>query len=232
MRSHVMFAVAAGALMLSGLPAGAQDFGADGSFYVAARGGASRASDVELRELAGDGQPGFPGFDNEIDFDTGYRGSLAVGHNLGDFPIRPVFEIGYTNADVDELTVQGSAQDSSVLNGDIDSISFMGNLYYDFEIDRSTDFYLGGGIGISELRANFSGTGIFSPGFGNVFNPADDEDTVFSYQLMAGLAWHVSDRASLDVGYRLFSSEDPSYSFGAMEAPIIQTIEAGVRFRF
>lgn len=63
---------------------------------------------------------------------------------------------------------------------------FMGNLLYNIQTEGSLDPYLGGGLGFASVT----------------YDPSDLTDTVFAYQLIAGLRVAVSERWSLFGEYR------------------------------
>ena len=86
--------------------------------------------------------------------------------------------------------------------------------------------YVGGGLGfaVANLEQDFFGI------------TADDSDLVAAYQLMAGLGYEISPKATLTFGYRYFTTADPSF-----QLPISGPFETeftshdflfGARFRF
>ena len=100
----------------------------------------------------------------------------------------------------------------------VDVTPRMVNYKLAFKTESSLTPYIGIGIGMSWV--DVSGYGI------------SDDDTVFTYQAIAGLDYALNESISLVLGYRYFSLEDAELfdtSFGDLDDSVI---EAGVRFRF
>jgi len=104
-------------------------------------------------------------------------------------------------------------------------ISFMGNAYFDIPTNSPLRPYLGGGVGfaISNLEDEVGGfTG-------------DDSDLVGAFQLMAGIGYDISPKATLTFGYRYFTTSDPDYNIGGTLISLEYTSHDflfGARFRF
>lgn len=90
------------------------------------------------------------------------------------------------------------------LHGALSSYTLMGNGYY--RLDTGTDFtpYIGGGVGISLLELEER------RGDGGEFH-AFDTDTQFAYQGIVGVAYKLASDWDLDVEYRYFGTQDPSF---------------------
>ena len=165
----------------------------------------------------------------DLDFDAGYGigGVLGytpkTGHKIVD-QLRFEGEYYFRSNDFDELNAQTGA--SSQLSGDIDSKSIMFNTYYDFETGTTLSPYLGGGLGVTEIEIDAPTLAL------------NDEDTVFAYQLMAGVSWAPQNllNTELNLGYRYLDASDPSFTTDAGATLDHQyehhSIEAGARFRF
>jgi OOP family OmpA-OmpF porin len=127
--------------------------------------------------------------------------------------------------------------------GDIESTTLMANLIYDFgSADAPLRPFVGLGVGVNRvnvdaignLRANRSAT-----------MAVDDSSAEFAAQAIAGLAWAVSERASIDLTYRYLTG-DASWesttagtgvgatSFGEWEGDYDQshTVSLGLRYSF
>ena len=110
------------------------------------------------------------------DFDAGYVGSAAVGYNWF-FPesiadLRIEVEGAYRYNDIDDIS--GLSAD-----GEIQAFSAMINGYFDIRNTWVIVPYVGAGFGATNVRLDHDGSG-------GAFATIDDNDTVFSYQVMAG----------------------------------------------
>ena len=105
----------------------------------------------------------------EFTFDSGvgYAGALGVSNETG----RVEVELGYRKNDFDEL--KGVGPGSADIDGDISSLSLMGNLYYDFSTDGGLYPFIGVGFGAASIEADLDDAG-------------SEDDTVFAYQLILG----------------------------------------------
>jgi len=120
------------------------------------------------------------------------RGSRGSTGNGG----RVEVELGYRKNDFDEIKVDGLG--SADIDGDLTSLSLMGNLYYDVSTKGSFSPYIGVGIGLANLEADIDDAG-------------DEDDTVFAYQLILGGSFASSETLSVDLQYRYFGTDDPEF---------------------
>ena len=136
------------------------------------------------------------GFDTgEFTFDTGFGFVGALGRSMQNGG-RVEAELGYRQNDIDELEVDGLGKAS--VDGDISSLSLMGNAYYDFSTEGSFSPYIGGGLGFANLEADLDDFG-------------SEDDSVFAYQLILGGSFVSSETLSVDLQYRYFATEDPDF---------------------
>ena len=177
---------------------------ADQGFYVGLGAGLWFSEDSDAR-----GHPSeiySPPFDATGTHDQGTAFSGAVGYRFAE-GLRVEGELSYRENDLDEFTVRepgslaallppASRQDPAALDGlrgtrpidgDLSVVSLMANLYYDVDLGLGLKPYVGGGIGLSRISIATSSSGR---------QLTDDDDTVFAYQLGAGL------------GYRIGGSDD------------------------
>lgn len=104
-------------------------------------------------------------------------------------------------------------------------LSFMGNAYFDIPTQSPLRPYLGGGVGfaISSLEDELGGF------------RASDSDLVGAFQLMAGLGYDFSPKATFTFGYRYFTTTDPDYNIGGTLISLgyaSHDFLFGARFRF
>lgn len=194
-------------------PAAAQ--GMHEGVYVELRGGATFLSDSDLSAT---------GFSNtELEFETGFviDGAVGYAHMSG---FRGEFAVGYRENDFDDIsgTVGGLPFAGSV-NGDIKAASFMGNVYYDIKLGAQDSEisnlvpFIGAGIGAAYIEVD-----------GDL---GDNDDTVFAYQGIAGLAYRLTPNVSLTTTYVYFATTDPE--FGGTDAEYeTHNIMAGLRYSF
>ncbi|MBC8414105.1 porin family protein [bacterium] len=167
-------------------------FAAEG-VYVSGNIGASILNDSDLTN------PALPGVVVETGFDTGLLVSGALGVQVGKGRVEA--EIGYRTADIDSFQALGVSASG---DGDASALSFMVNAYLDIKTESAITPYLGGGLGMAKIELdNVSVSGI---AIGN------EDDTVFAYQFGGGIGYAMSEKATLDLGYRYFATEDLNLS--------------------
>ena len=104
-------------------------------------------------------------------------------------------------------------------------VSFMANGYFDIPTNSPVRPYLGGGLGFALAGVDEEVGGANST----------DTDLVGAFQLMAGLGFDFSPRATFTFGYRYFTTTDPSFitAFGPLETEYTShDFLFGARFRF
>ncbi|MPY70932.1 MAG: outer membrane beta-barrel protein [Alphaproteobacteria bacterium] len=205
-------ALALSAVAFQAAPAGAQmaGKGAEG-FYLMGAIGPNFARDSDFESST---------FDLEAELDTGWTLSGGFGYAYGN-GIRTELELGIRDNEVSDVS-------GASASGDVRSQSIMGNLYYDFDSRSRWTPYVGAGIGLTRIKA----AGI-SPVSGTSIR---DKDTTFGAQAMAGVAYAMTDRLALTLGYRYFMAPDVTWenSAGADVDSDYSTHEVlvGLRFTF
>lgn len=181
--------------------------GTDG-FYVSGNIGVAMPRDATLTS------PAAPGFSADVDFDSGLALGLALGYKFG--PARVEGELAYQKNDFDDITVSaggvsisGAALTGVPFSGDVKTTSFLLNGYYDFANDSAFTPYLTAGLGFAKVKASSDPWDLTGLG-GGVIPGWSDSDTVFAYQIGAGLEYALSQTVSLDARYRYFATSDPS----------------------
>ena len=136
------------------------------------------------------------GFDTgEISFDPGFGITAALGHSYGT-GLRSEVEFGYRSNDMDEISVDGFGSGS--IDGDVTSLSFMLNVFYDFMSGSAITPFLGGGLGYANVE-------------GDIDNFGSEDDNVFAYQFAGGMAFDLNQSMKIDLQYRFFGTEDPDF---------------------
>ena len=103
------------------------------------------------------------------------------------------------------LVIVGTAN----LGGDISSFGFMANGYYDFDAGDNWAPFLMAGIGGAKI--NLDATSV-----AGVAVTYDESDTVFAYQVGAGIGYNLSPTTAVNFQYRFFGTSDPSFNDGTV----------------
>jgi outer membrane protein OmpA-like peptidoglycan-associated protein len=136
--------------------------------------------------------------------DVGYSvgGALEVNDTDLDFDDDWSQHLGLGYAFANNFRLEGEfahrANDFSDFDGDVTAWALMANLYYDFNRGGRFEPYVGLGVGGAQIET------------GGVIGPIsfDDDDTVFAYQAMIGVAIGLSQQWDLDLGYKYFVAPD------------------------
>jgi opacity protein-like surface antigen len=170
-------------------------------------------SDIKYNEL------GFSG-SQKFEYGAGYSFGLAFGNIME--PVRLEGEVSYRHNEfesVDGIFIpSGYFIETSQQN-------FMFNGYYDFNSGSSFKPYLTAGAGFSRVEADVN------------WVPINDEfdDTLFAYQIGAGVGYVIREIMTLDFSYRFLSAAYPEFSYpgGTVEAEIFShKLTVGVHMAF
>jgi len=171
-------------------------------------------SDITYNEL------GFSGTE-KWEYDTGYTFGLTFGKKMDQMRLEGEVSYGRNEVDsVDGISIpSGYSIETSLLN-------FMFNGYYDFKSGNALTPYLTAGAGFSRVEADI-----------NLAPVIDDkyDDTVFAYQLGAGVGYAMSEILTLDFRYRFLGTADPEFSYpgGTAEAEIFShNLTVGIHMAF
>ncbi len=168
-----------------------------GDWYAGIQGGLTLVQDADNED---------GGLTIETEHDPGFNIGGMVGYEFGN-RFRLQGEIMYRENDVDELDVSDFDLGVNSIDGigDVSALSFMAAGYYDFDVDWLFKPYVGGGIGFANVSLNDAG----ARAGGISVELADDDDTVFAYQLGAGLSYPLNPKLSISLDYRFFATADP-----------------------
>ncbi|WP_066960198.1 outer membrane protein [Microbulbifer sp. Q7] len=185
------------------------------------------------------------------DVDSGAGANLAIGWQMDE--LRFEAEYAYASHDVDThknvmaAGIDLSNEDAAVLvsgapgnlgisvadlvadgRGDFSTDYLFFNVFYDFDASWTLKPYIGAGIGNAwvDVEYNPSGVGII-----------DDDDSVFAYQVMAGLNYWCSEQLSFFGGLRWRQTDDIEVNADLLPASFdIENeswlAEVGVRWSF
>lgn len=178
-------------------------------WYIGIHGGVAIAADSTLSGGILDG--------GSANFGLGPQFNLALGRHLGDFRVEG--EVGYQTNDLDSIDYPGGSINN--IDGHFDALSIMFNGYYDIQLWKGIDLYIGGGVGAAGDHLSTSGPYANLPG---------GTDWVLAYQAMAGVAFQIADGVDLDLGYRFWNSLNPEFDGVTVDSPIRHSLEIGIRF--
>lgn len=224
MKQGMKYTVATLALALPAV-AGAQTLGSSYNVepvyqpYIAAQAGLSSLSDADISSSAPASQ--------EVSFDSGYGISLKAGVQVNQLRIEG--QIQYTENDLDEIKANlGGVSVSESADGDVSATAFTANVIWVLMPKEKFHPYIGAGAGLAEVSINGAQA--------NGVALADDSDTVFAYQLMAGVELEVAPRTALYAGYHYLATSDPEFedsTGAAFETEYAShNLDVGVRYTF
>jgi opacity protein-like surface antigen len=93
----------------------------------------------------------------------------------------------------------------------------MANAWVDLATESIVSVYVGGGVGFMNVKLSNSALSV--------------NDSVFAWQIGAGLGFALTKQLTLDLGYRLLVTSDLEYKGGKAEY-VTGNIRAGLRFEF
>lgn len=138
----------------------------------------------------------------DVAFDVEYAAGLALGYRpeTSGFFGNTRWELEGTYRELDFDDISNPALAPGGFGGSVESYVFMANTYYDFYNSSNWTPYVGGGLGYANHQ------------FDSITIQTDDDDGVFAYQAMAGVAYAIEPYNNVDVGlgYRYFGSDDIS----------------------
>ena len=155
-----------------------------------------------------------------MEYDTGWALGGALGYDFNRFRVEG--EISYQTNDIDKVGAMGV---SLAASGDVSSLAFLINGYFDFVNDSAFTPYITAGLGYAQIDLNdfnVAGSGL---------SDYSDDDSVFAYQVGLGVGYAVTEKVTIDVKYRYFATED--LEFDTTEVDVAShNFLFGVRFNF
>ena len=168
-------------------------------WYVSVFGGWSIPDgDIDASFTSGTGSA-FVSTAAEIDLDNGFMAGLAVGAQFSPW-LRGEVEVSGHWHDAEgaaSLYYSLSSVFTTVtadVNGEANALFVLANLWIDLPVGEVIKPYVGGGVGLGRLDADFS-TAAGTVG-------VDDSDWALAYQLGAGVGFALSSNITIDAGYR------------------------------
>lgn len=159
---------------------------AEEGFYIGVGGGTNNVHDDKVEGT---------GFSAGAEYDWGYAatGTLGYAYNNG---LRSELELGYRDNDIESIGTVGA-------QGDVDAMSAMLNVLYDFDLSDMVDTYVGVGGGVVKVDYdNFTAAG----------TPViDDSDTAPAVQGIAGASVALTESTEAYLNYQYLHAIDASY---------------------
>lgn len=158
------------------------------------------------------------------DFKTGFTVGAVVGTNV--LPaMRGELELSYVEYDSDTSTEGGVTLNSP---GDVGAVFLLANLWQDFDIGMSFTPYGGFGLGMAFANVDID---LLNNGAG-----IDDTSTALGTQLGAGITFDVSEKVTIDAGYRFKMAldvlTDGPGNFQGMASYYTHVLQAGAGLNF
>lgn len=151
------------------------------------------------------------GTTTRVSFESTYEDGAVYGGQLGyvfSNGFRPELGFGYRSNKFDTVST-GADGASNQAEGKLETTSLNANLWYDFfSVRDKVRPYLGAGFGASQVSIkDFSQNGATTASL-------SDKQSVFSYQLGAGVGFRMGDRTRLSLDYRYLVANESEFDTG------------------
>lgn len=172
-------------------------------------------------------------FNDRVEFDPNINIGGTAGYDFG--IVRLEGELSYKHAGIGSVTSQSDGFRFRNVDGSIGAQAMMFNGFFDLHNNSQITPYLGGGFGFAALYLNDT-TGIDtrsgSAQIIDLYGAADD--TVFAYQVGAGVDIALNRQCSLDIGYRYFVTDRANFDSDLAISTSLkfESHNAAVGFRF
>lgn len=158
-----------------------------------------------------------PGGATEISSDVGFGGGISLGYV-------PPTTVPFFNNSRWELEFAYRANDNDNVDGDISSLNYYANVYYDFNNDTAWTPYVGAGLGLTQVDYDTQ--------------TVNGDDTQLGWQLLAGISYESQSLPNTfwSLGYRYQTTfDDFAFTSGVTNAELETEnhgVELGARFAF
>lgn len=147
----------------------------------------------------------------DYDYDIDIQETGIFGFKLGAYAPSPEnyvsaeFEYGYLNPNVDRTVLATAGDDYSAVEGNVVIHNFMFNLMVKYPQGKIHP-YFGLGAGVSYFDFSLKSTSRIDGV--NYSERRSSDDTVFAWQVLAGVDIDLTNNLSLDIGGRYFDTEN------------------------
>lgn len=167
--------------------------------YVSGFIGVTIPQDKNVNSTSFDGAT-FRTFSDRVEFDPGLNIGGTGGYDFGF--VRLEGEMSYKYSEIKSITASDGFRFGRP-DGNLGVFAIMGNGFFDLHNASNVTPYLGGGIGFANMHLSET-FGIDTSGEVPLY--PEDDDTVFAYQVGAGVGIALNRRLTLDIGYRYFGT--------------------------
>ncbi len=211
----------------SGAMAADEAVGAPVKIYVGGNFGMNMGTDFDL--YGGDNTASA-----EVENDTGVVISASVGVAFRTIPVRAEFEFSYTSNDLDSFAFTDiSGLSDLVITGidaDRSSTYYMLYGYYDIETDSPCTPFVTAGLALAYNQLN--GDTVTVAGVGEVDLELDRSETVFAWQVGAGVEYTFTENVSMNLQYRYLGHDGIENDDGYGDDWGNNNVTVGVRYTF
>jgi opacity protein-like surface antigen len=166
--------------------------------------GPSFFEDGKLTQFSGPGIPTTGPVPSTVNYDTGLAFDAALGWAFNQYAALD-FETGFIGAKINN--VPGYSSDNSRLY----NVPFMVNATLSYPIPHTNIVpYVGAGVGGADMVFD---TDNFTQNSSGIFVSGSENDVVFAGQLFAGVRFQLARHLALDLGYKYFATDDPTFSY-------------------
>ncbi len=169
-------------------------------------------------------------FNDRVAFDTGVYAGGTAGFDFG--LLRLEGELSYRHSNIKSITDQSDGFQFQNVDGNLGALTFMANAFVDLHNPSPITPYFGGGAGFAVL--NLSDTFAGAPTQGLLY-PGGSQ-TVFAYQVGAGLEMALNRFFSLDIGYRYFGTDNAKFESNSISTTDLKlkshNAMVGLRMKF
>ena len=184
------------------LPAIAQESGPNNSddgksIYISYSGGLTYLPNQRL--VGANPSPEF--LEGRSESNIGFNVGGAVGMRLHEM-IRAEIELGYHRNEVDQMPIKGQRPSAQGYTG---LLTVMANAYVDYDLDIGVVPYVGVGIGWGRLELDMKNQSVFT---GPLQTSIEGRDHVFTWSLMIGGTYPLSELVDVSLGYKYIATTD------------------------
>ena len=153
-------------------------------------------------------------YDTSLSTHPGFGAGAFAGYKIP-FGFRFEFELTYRRNGFDELSDYSefwSTDDQRAIDGDISSLSYMGNVWYEHDFGAGWMPYVGFGLGAATKFLDCGSDDCLG------LDRRADGETDFAFQLGAGLAYALTSKMVVSLDYRYFDSIEVDFDiFNVLE---------------
>ena len=156
------------------------------------------------------------GISGDVEFDPGYVISGTVGLTFDSISLRTELELSILKNDVDKVVFHGYGSVDGD-GADQKTSTLMWNVLYDFKTESAFTPYILCGIGGADVDE-------------------DDVDTLFAFQIGAGVGYAITDHFILDLKYKFLKTDDFDFQDGSDKVNVdgyeYHQIQVGLRYQW